>query len=374
MTKGIFALVPIGTAIAGHAIFTKQLSQLFRWRWLLAILGTFIFILPEVYAVYMQFDKHPEKLVFNRTGVSGVKWFLWDSQFSRFVMEGPIVRPKGDVTYYVHTLLWAFAPWCLLFYYVFAKRIVAIAKKRKLAEYVTISAFVPMLLFFSLSKFQLNFYTNILFPFFSILTASFISSTFSNGEKRFYTGAQILYSVVFVVGAVVINFLLKPSYQWMYFLGSCFLVVCIIVIVQKVHSVNLKWLVISCLSVAYINFCLNFTLYPKMSSLKGENQAAAFINQFYPDQKPGVFENRRNGFEFYSHQPVQQVDMDKWIAGAEQERIYYVDDIVYSQLASKNVPFKIIKEFDDHTSENVLKFMNSKDQSPHKGYLIQYSK
>ncbi|MBO9681874.1 MAG: glycosyltransferase family 39 protein [Flavisolibacter sp.] len=374
MTKGIFALVPIGTAIVGHAIFTKQLNQLFRWRWLLAILGTFIFILPEVHAVYMQFDKHPEKLVFNRKGVSGVKWFLWDSQFSRFVMEGPIVRPKGDVTYYVHTLLWAFAPWCLLFYYVFAKRIVAIARKRKLAEYVTISAFVPMLLFFSLSKFQLNFYTNILFPFFSILTASFICSTLSKGEKKFYTGAQIFYSVVFVVGAVVINFLLKPSYQWMYFAGSCFLIVCLIVIVQKVHSVNLKWLAISCLSVLYINFCLNFTLYPKMSSLKGENHAAAFINQSYPDQKLGVFENRRNGFEFYSHEPVQQVDMDKWISGAEQERIYYVDDIVYSQLTSKNVPFKIIKEFDDHTSENVLKFMNSKDQSPNKGYLIQYSK
>ncbi|HTM91988.1 MAG TPA: glycosyltransferase family 39 protein [Flavisolibacter sp.] len=374
MTKGIFALVPIGTAIAGHAVFTKQLKQIFQWRWLLAILGTFIFILPEVCAVYMQFDKHPEKLVFNRTGVSGVKWFLWDSQFSRFVMEGPIVRSKGDVTYYIHTLLWAFAPWCLLFYYVFAKRMIAIAKKRKLVEYVTISAFVPMLLFFSLSKFQLNFYTNILFPFFSILTASFISSIFSKGEKKFYTGAQIFYSAVFVVGAVVIIFLLKPSYQWMYFAGSCFLVLCIIVIVQKVHSVNLKWLAVSCLSVAYINFCLNFTLYPKMSSLKGENGAATFINQFYPDQKLGVFENRRNGFEFYSHQPVQQVDIDKWVSGAEQERIYYVDDIVYSQLTTKNVPFKIIKEFDDHTSENVLKFMNSKDQSPHKGYLIQYSK
>jgi hypothetical protein len=108
--------------------------------------------------------------------------------------------------------------------------------------------------------------------------------------------------------------------------------------------------------------------------MKGENQAAAFVNQFHPEQKLGVFENRRNGFEFYSHQPVQQVDMDKWVSGAEQERIYYVDDIVYSKLASKNVPFKIIKEFDDHTSENVLKFMSSKDQSPHKGYLIQYSK
>src|SRR5678816_4176542 len=98
---------------------------------------TAVFVLPEVYAVYMQFDKHPEKIVFNKTGVSGIKWFLWDSQLSRFVMEGPIVRAKGDVFYYVHTLLWAFAPWCLIFYYVFAKRIIKKKKKRKLTEYVT---------------------------------------------------------------------------------------------------------------------------------------------------------------------------------------------------------------------------------------------
>lgn len=374
MSKGIFALVPIGTAIVGHAIFTKEFKQLFQWRWLLAILGTVIFILPEVYAVYMQFDKHPEKIVFNRTEVSGVKWFLWDSQFSRFVMEGPIVRAKGDVRYYMHTLLWAFAPWCLLFYYVFVKKIVAIARKRRLPEYVTISAFVPMLLFFSLSKFQLNFYTNILFPFFSILTASFIASVFSKGEKKFYVGTQVFYSVVFVIGTIIINLLLKPSYQWMYFVGSIFLIGCIAIIIQKVHSVSMKWLAISCLSVLFINFYLNFILYPKMSSLKGENQAAVFVNQFHPEQKLGIFENRRNGFEFYSHQPVQQVDIDKWISGEGQERIYYVDDIVFSRIASKNIHITILKEFDDHTSENVLKFMSSKDQSSHKGYLIRFSK
>jgi 4-amino-4-deoxy-L-arabinose transferase-like glycosyltransferase len=370
MTKGIFALVPIGTAIVGHAIFTNQLKQLYQWKWLLAILCTTIFILPEVYTVYMQFDMHPEKIVFNRTGVSGIKWFLWDSQFSRFVMEGPIVRTKGDVTYYMHTLLWAFAPWCLLFYYVFAKRIVSIAKKRKSKEYVTISAFVPMLLFFSLSKFQLNFYTNILFPFFSILLASFIVSTFSKGEKKLYVGTQIFYSAVFVAGAIIINYLLSPSYQRVYFAGTVLVITCIAVIFLKVKSVSVKWFLISCLSVLYINVYLNFTLYPKMSSLKGENQAAAVVNQLYPDQKLGVFENRRNGFEFYSQQPVLQVDLDKWIYGAEQDRIYYVDDVVYSKMASKNIPFTIIKEFDDHTSENVLKFLSSKDQSLHKGYLI----
>jgi 4-amino-4-deoxy-L-arabinose transferase-like glycosyltransferase len=373
MTKGIFALVPIGTAIIGHAFFTKQFTQFFKWRWLLAGILTAIFILPEVYAVYVQFDNHPEKIVFGRTGVSGVKWFLWDSQFSRFVNNGPITRPKGDIFYYVHTLLWAYAPWCLLLYYVFTTRIIAIAKKRKLQEYMTLSAVIPMLLFFSLSKFQLNFYTNILFPFFSILVASFIVSVFPAREKVVYSITQIFYSVVFVAGAIITNLVFKPQYQWMYFMGSIILIAGIAIVLLKSDAVNLKWLIISCISILYINLYLNFTLYPKMSSLKGENQAAAFVNEFYPNNKLGVFQNRRNGFEFYSHQPVEQIDINKWISGEEKDRIFYVDDVIYPELISKKARFKILKQFDDHNSENIIKFITSteNDQSSHHGYLIQ---
>jgi len=371
MTKGIFALVPIGTAIIGHAIFTNQFAYLLRWRWLLVIILTAVFVLPEIYAVYIQFDRHPEKTVFNKTGVSGVKWFLWDSQFSRFVMQGPIVRSRGDVFYYVHTLLWAYAPWCLVLYYVFAKRIIAIFRKEKVSEFVTLSAIVPILLFFSFSKFQLNFYTNILFTFFSILVASFIASALPKNEGKFFSVSQALYSFVFVIGALIIIFILKPALQWMYLTGSMLILVSIVLLLRIKISTKLRWLIISCLSVLYINFYLNFTLYPAMSSLKGENQAAAYVNEFYPDQRLGVFQNRRNGFEFYSSQSVKQVDMDKWIAGSEQDRIFYLDDIVYQELLSKNVPFALVKEFDDHTSENVMKFLKSKDQSSHKGYLIR---
>lgn len=84
MTKGVFAIIPIGGAIAGHFIITKQWKQLFNLRWLIAIVLTLIFILPELYCLYQQFDLHPEKLVFGEHGVSGVRFFFWDSQFGRF--------------------------------------------------------------------------------------------------------------------------------------------------------------------------------------------------------------------------------------------------------------------------------------------------
>jgi 4-amino-4-deoxy-L-arabinose transferase-like glycosyltransferase len=373
MTKGIFALVPIGTAILGHAIFTRQFNQFFKWRWLLAVILIAVFMFPELYAVYVQFDLHPEKTVFDTTGVSGVKWFLWDSQFSRFIMHGPIVRTKGDVFYYLHTLLWAYAPWCLVLYFVFAKSMVSIARTRRLQEYVTLSAIVPMLLFFSFSKFQLNFYTNILFPFFSILVASFIASSLSARGRAFYIVSQTLYSWIFLLGTFVIILLLSPHGQWLFLLGGVASITCIVMVLFKTPSANLRYLIISCLSTLYINFCLNFSLYPKMSSLKGENQAAAFVNEFYPSKKLGVIENRRSGFEFYSRQPVQQVNMDHWMNGVENDRLYYVDNVVYGKLVQNNAHFKILKQFDDHSSENIVNFIRSTDnsQTVQQGYLIK---
>ncbi|MFX9552103.1 hypothetical protein ABTO49_21190, partial [Acinetobacter baumannii] len=88
----------------------------------------------------------------------------WDSQFGRFNNNSFIRNTHGSVFFFLHTLLWAFAPWMLLFYYALFGRISNIVKGVKLPEYITISGSVVMLLIFSISKFQLPFYTNILFP------------------------------------------------------------------------------------------------------------------------------------------------------------------------------------------------------------------
>lgn len=373
MTKGIYGLVPIGTGIIGHALFTQQFREFFRWRWMLAGIFTVIFILPEIYAVYIQFDKHPEKIVFGKTGVSGVKWFLWNSQFGRFVNTGPITRETGDPSYYVHTLLWAFAPWCVLLYYVLVKKLVFVFKRTRLKEYICISAILPMLLLFSFSKFQLNFYTNILFPFFSILVASFVCSVFSQGERKFYTASQLLYSTVFIAGAIIINVLLEPKYQWIYFAGMAILIAGVVAVLSGKNLLNMKWVIISCLAVSSVNFYLSCTLYPLMADYKGERQAAAFVNQNHNRASLGVFHNTRNGFEFYSSQPVLRIDLNQWINGAENDRIFYVDQNIYNELILHNARFIIVKEFADNSSEELsVGFINSSArlQSLHKSYLI----
>ena len=110
MTKGLFALIPIFGAVSAELIIKKNWNALISWRWILSLGLITLFISPELYSLHHQFDSHPEKVVFGRTGVSGIRFFLWDSQIGRFFNTGHI-KGNGDPFFFLHTLLWAFQPW-----------------------------------------------------------------------------------------------------------------------------------------------------------------------------------------------------------------------------------------------------------------------
>ena len=68
----------------GELLIRQNWKQLFHWRWLLALVLITIFISPELYCLWKQFDQHPEKIVLESQKVSGIKFFLWDSQFGLY--------------------------------------------------------------------------------------------------------------------------------------------------------------------------------------------------------------------------------------------------------------------------------------------------
>lgn len=107
MTKGIFVLITIGGGFAIYWMLSKQWKQFINYRWYIMVLLILIFITPELYSLYIQFDLQPEKIVFGKTNVSGLRFFFWDSQFGRFFNTGPI-KGQGDPAFFLHTTLWAF--------------------------------------------------------------------------------------------------------------------------------------------------------------------------------------------------------------------------------------------------------------------------
>jgi len=171
MTKGIFVLVTIGGGWVIFWVLTKQWSQFVNYRWWLLLILSFVFILPELYTLYVQFDMHPEKVVFGETNVSGLKFFFWDSQFGRFFNTGPI-KGKGDPTFFLHTSLWAFLPWSigLIGGVIYLLRF---DKNKDPQRWIVYGSTLITFIMFSLSKFQLPHYIVIVFPYFAMITGYF---------------------------------------------------------------------------------------------------------------------------------------------------------------------------------------------------------
>jgi 4-amino-4-deoxy-L-arabinose transferase-like glycosyltransferase len=219
MTKGLVVLFAIGGGLAADWLLRKEWRNFVRPKWIFALAASFVCALPELLALYAQFDQHPEKVVYGRTGVSGIRFFFWESQFGRFFNFGPIESSGGDPFYFVHTFLWAFLPWTVFF---IVAVIAALRNRRQLAEperraftVLSMSFLVPFTLF-SLTGFQLDHYIDIVLPYAAILAGDFLARSFRTGLApwicRFQIGLAIVACVV--VGALSMYAFRGTAYLW----------------------------------------------------------------------------------------------------------------------------------------------------------------
>ncbi|GAB2976087.1 hypothetical protein GCM10027049_08530 [Mucilaginibacter puniceus] len=376
MTKGIFVIVAIYGALLGQLIFQKRLKQLFSLKFIGLYLLTLIFVLPELYTLYIQFDLHPEKLVFERNGVSGIKWFLWDSQFGRFVNNGPIIHKSGgDVFFYVHTLLWAFAPWCLLFYFALYKRIKNIIKKETLAEYYTLSGGLLLLILFSLSRFQLPFYTNAVFPLFAIILAPYCAMPLEGIESKLRLISQWLYIALLPIAILVINYFSKPDSSLLFNIDCVLLFGLILLIITQIKFIPQKVFMLTCTVTIFANFYLNTVLYKEVSAYNGQIKAAKFINKKLPSAIPVYSVKMQNNvFQFYCNKPVGYMPLEKFGDLNSSDALFYVNQASLDYLNQNHVDFKIVKDFINYPQEQILPdFINyaNRNKVLDKVYLIK---
>ncbi len=206
MTKGVFTLITITSGLVCLWLYRKQWHKLWSGKWLLALALSLLFTAPEVIALYLQFDSHPEKLVFGQTNVSGIRFFLWDSQFGRFFNTGPIKNTNGHPFYFVLVFLWAFLPWVAVFVAAMSsgvrKFFVRSGEDRSGFVFLCGAFFITFGLF-SATSFQLDHYTVILFPFAAILCGKFLHDWLARqGGGRVLLIAQLALTVLLVTLAV----------------------------------------------------------------------------------------------------------------------------------------------------------------------------
>lgn len=363
MVKGIFVLIPIFAGFIIYWFLSGKAKELLKIKWWLAILLIFIFIIPELYCLYLQFDIHPEKLIFGKTEISGLKFFFYDSQFGRFFNSGPI-KGKGDISFFLHTTIWAFLPWSILLY----AAIISLVKKKNrnaLLPEITIiwaSAAVTFLLF-SFSSFQLPHYIIIILPQFALITAIYLKQLDAKKLKLFLTIQNVILIIVTLL-LIGIALLFDFNYNYLIILilllisGSAFLLF---------RKLNLQTIIGRSTFISFgLMVFLYFFFYPSILKYQSGLQAAVWLKDRYPSVTPKVlvfpdafsFDFYANGeVEYYwSHTDFEKVKQKKGM-------VMYVPQSELRWL-KENYQINVLKEFEYfHITRLKPKFLNTKTRS-----------
>ena len=362
MIKGIFVLIPVFGGFIIYWLLTNQWKQLIKPKWWLAILLIFIFITPELYSLYIQFDLHPEKVIFGKTGVSGLKFFFWDSQFGRFFNNGPI-KGKGDISFFLHTTIWAFLPWSIIFY----TAVISLFKKKNRVGlpaqsiFIWTSAAITFLLF-SLSKFQLPHYILIILPQFAIITALYLKKLEGKSLKIFNIVQTSVFILVIIILSAIAYFFEFENYRLAIALITGILVIGLIIFKgKKLDSLIGKS---AGISVALVIFLSAF-FYPSILKYESGMEAGIWLSKNYPTAKAKVLMYPdAYSFDFYTNGNVDYLwdykDLDKF--REDKNAIFYIQDDDLSRL-KKDYNAEVLMGFEYyHITKLTPKFINKESR------------
>lgn len=376
MTKGLFTLIPIIGAVAGELLIKRNRQVIFRWRWAISFLLIFIFIIPELYAVYYQFDLHPEKIIFGHNSVSGIRFFLWDSQIGRFLNNGPI-KGKGDPFFFLHTLLWAFLPWALLMYYsLFRKIRENLPRINPGNEFYSITGALSALLVFSLSGFQLPHYTNIIFPFLAILTAGFIGTIHNQRGQRFFRISQWSHIVLIIGFMILIQLVFRPQKIHLIALAGFLLAAALTAtLLVRIRGYNLRIFYLTCIASIFLNLFLNLIFYPELLEYQSGVKAARYINREYPGKETCSLGILPFTLSFYTNAPVKDFrNLDELKACGVNECLLFTRKPYLDSLDQSGIHYEVESTFQHyHITALSGKFLNyrTRPESLQYQYLVK---
>lgn len=371
MTKGIFVLLTIAGGLVLYFILSRQWKEFFKLKWYLLLVLILVVIFPELYALYTQFDLHPEKVVFDKQNVSGIQFFLWDSQFGRFFNTGPI-KGSGDNSFFLHTTLWAFLPWSVIFLFALARG----AKQLKLTSerWILYGAALLTFLVFSLSDFQLPHYIIILFPHFSIAVAAYLAALAKTQTARNLAIVQFVLFCLSVVFIILLSWLINNPDKYIVMAAGIIIAgVCFLFTVNKKDSLH-KTMLYSFAFACVLYPFMNLYFYPFLMQYQAGMKAAQYVN-LTQERYEHAMDHYSTQYSFYADkEPVTLTNLQDVTAFLEREnpRIFITQPTLDS-LRMMNTQFNILKAYNDfHVTKLSLNFLRdrTRENTLKKCYII----
>jgi len=256
-----------------YITYRKDWKLFLNWKWLLLLLLFALFISPVVYCYYLQYNLHPEKVVRGKNQVDGVKFILLNQSVERF-SGGMGGDGKNDYLFFIHSFLWAFAPWSILAYIALAGRVKNFTQRKE--EWLTTGVFIVMLLIVSFSGFKLPHYLNIVFPVTAVLAAAFIAGKQTNSKW-----VNIIYKIQLVIAGLILLLLIVlntwafPANGILILTGVVLLLAIVFFFIKSTGYNRLqKAIAVSVSTMTLAFFLLNTNFYPQLLKYQGGNELA----------------------------------------------------------------------------------------------------
>ncbi len=305
-TKGHIAVFVPAVAALFYILYRKDWGLFLHWKWLLLLVLFALFISPVVYCYYLQYNLHPEIIVRGKDHINGVKFILLNQSVERF-SGGMGSDAKNDYFFFLHSFLWAFAPWSILAYLALAEGIKNFVNRKQ--EWLTTGVFAIIVLIVSFSGFKLPHYLNIVFPSTAVMTAAFIITKQSQPKwiKNIFIIQLFLIGLLLLVVAAI-NGWAFPVKSIVIIIGVVLLLAIVFYFIKTAAYNRLqKAVTASVATMALCFFLLNSNFYPTLLKYQGGN-GLAFATKGAVNPADVYFwkEMQSSSFSFYTASLRQQ--------------------------------------------------------------------
>ena len=368
MTKGPIALMVPIFSFAPHFLIHRNFKLLFKWEYLIGVLIILILLIPMDIGLYQQFDLHPEKIMYEKIGTSGIRFFYWTQSFGR--ITGESVWHENDYFFFLfENLIWGFLPWILFFiigllleFYTILKNKFRINSKE---EWISTPGFLITYTALGISNYQLPHYIYIVLPFASIIAAKYIYSLITmNENKQLKNTLSIINGILFSLVLFILIVLLVIPFNLNYYLIIIAFLIFVTIFgysIYKQKKLISNTIHFALFTILITNLLLNVFFYPKLLEYQLGNSVTKYINTKKIDKNNfylyKIYGER--SLDFYSNYSFQIIEDEKALKPADY--LLISNKLINKDMLSKFNTIETIAAF--HVSTLNAKFLNPKTRN-----------
>ncbi len=387
LSKGPLGFIIPAIAIGGDLLIRKEWKLIFKWEWLIGILVVFIVLSPMLIGLYEQFDLHPEKIVNEKTSVSGLRFFFWEQSFGRITGENVWKNDTGPF-FFVPNIAWSFMPWSLpLFGAVFQELFYLIKRPgyfKNKVEWISLLGLLVPFIALSQSHYKLPHYIYVVFPFAAILTANFLISLqlpeFSRKLRIINLTQSVLLAFVWgLAGLIFIWFF--PLKNWLLIIVGILGLLGYLYIVFKERKNQLKYFMsISLITVLSANVLIACQFYPSILKYQaGGAVAKEILEKGIDPQDIFIYRLSARSLDVITHSVIVEKSMPLFIEKISSGvSIYIVTDYQgVLDFKAQGYHINIVTEKPNHAATLItLEFLipESRSKSLSNYYLLKITK